>query len=187
MDRTRVATALAVVAVLCVLATAAVAVTRDPGSDTTVDPDPAMLTVAGGGSSFEVPAEGWRVEDPSVRVFYADDNGRPVAVVHGPAVYRAGYCGKGSNQAFAGFTRQGLDAWTDSLGEAGRVEREAVVLEDGTAATVQRVVVDVDSDAPCSAAQAEVSMIEADGVRAVLVQDAGALPDDDVLLSLELP
>lgn len=186
MTRTRVATVLGVVAVLCVVATAAVAVTHDH-DDPDPGPDPATLTVTDGVSSFEVPADGWRVEDPSVRVFYADDNGRPVAVAHGPAVYRAGYCGKGSNQAFAGFTRQGLDAWTGSLGEAGPVDRESVVLADGTAATVLRVVVDVDSEAPCSAAQAEVSMIEADGVRVVLVQDAGALPDDGLLLSLELP
>ena len=184
MSRTRLATVLGVVAVLCVLTTAAMAVTHDDGEP---EPDRAVLTVAQGGASFQVPAEGWKVEDPSVRVFYADGHGRPVAVVHGPAVYRAGYCGKGSNQAFAGFTRQGLDAWTGSLGEAGPVDRESVVLEDGTAATVLRVVVDVDSESACSAAQAEVSMVEADGVRVVLVQDAGALPDDDVLLSLQLP
>jgi hypothetical protein len=184
MTRTRVATALGVVAVLCVLATAAVAVTHD-GEES--DPEPATLTVSEGGSSFQVPAAGWRVDDSSVRVFYVDDRGRPVAVVHGPAVFRAGYCGKGSNQAFAGFTRQGLDAWTGSLGQAGPVERESVVLADGSAATVLRALVDVDSEAPCSAAQAEVSMVEAGGVRVVLVQDRDALPDDDLLLSLELP
>jgi hypothetical protein len=185
MTRNRVATVLGAVAVLCVLATAAVAMTH-AGKD---EPDrrPATLTVTDGASSFEVPAEGWRVEDPSVRVFYADDHGRPVAVVRGPAVYRAGYCGKGSNQAFAGFTRQALEAWSGSLGVAGAVDRESVVLADGTAGTVLRAAVDVDAEGSCGASQVEVSMIEAHGVRVVLVQDAGALPDDDLLLSLQLP
>ncbi|GAA4378371.1 hypothetical protein [Nocardioides caricicola] len=181
MTRARVAAVLGVVAVLCVVATAAVALTRE---DTA--PDAPTLTVAGPEGSFEVPADGWKVEDADVRVFYADEQGRPVAVVHGPAVFRAGYCGKDSNQAFAGFTREPLGAWTGALGEAGPVDREAVVLEDGTVARLSRVDVEVDSAAPCSASRVEVSMLEVGGVRAVLVRDAGALPDDDVLLSLEL-
>src|SRR4051794_20815197 len=126
MTRVRVAAVLAVVAVLSVLTTAAVATyTGDRGGD--ADP-PAVpvLTVSSGGASFEVPADGWQVEDPAVRIYYPGPRGRPVATVRGPAVYRAGYCGKGSNQAFAGFTRQGIDAWVGALGEAGRVDRETV-------------------------------------------------------------
>lgn len=179
MTRARVAAVLGTVAVLCVAATAAVA-TRDRS-----EPE-ATVTVTGGGATFEVPADGWRVEDRRVRIFYADEKGRPVAVVRGPAVFRAGYCGKGSNQAFAGFTRQPLEAWAGALGTAGAIEREAVQIADGTVANLLRVEVDVDARGECAVPEVQVSMIEVGDVRVVLVRDAGALPDDDLLLSLEL-
>src|SRR5690242_17517765 len=120
MTRVRVATVLGVVALMCVVGTAAVAMTRP------TDDEAATLSVSRGGASFEVPAEGWQVEDRDVRIYYTDDRDRPLAVVRGPAVYDAGYCGTGSNRAFAGFTRQGLDAWVRALGEPGRVDRETV-------------------------------------------------------------
>jgi hypothetical protein len=181
MSRTRVATVLGVVAVLSVLATAAVAVTRNDGEES----DPELLTVSADGASFEVPADGWQVEDRSVRIYLTDARDRPVAVVRGPAVFNAGYCGKGSNQAFAGITRQGIDAWVGALGEPGRVDRETV-----GSASITRVEVEVEAGGPCSVTEAEVAMVEVGDVRVVLVQDAGALQDEDVeqvLLSLELP
>src|SRR4051794_12955624 len=98
MTRTRVAVVLGVVAVLCVLGTAAVALSSyvgaGPGPASNVDHPVAALTVRDPvtGASFEVPADGWRVEDPEVRIYYSDEQNRPVAVVRGPAVYRAGYC-----------------------------------------------------------------------------------------------
>lgn len=184
MNRERVAVVLGSVALLSVLATAAVAVTRDDAGGP--EPEAQPLTVARDGASFEVPADGWRVEDPSVRIFYTDERDRPVAVVRGPAVLDPGYCGTGSNRAFAGFTGQPIEAWAGALGEPGDVDRTRVEV-DGREATLQRVTVDVEAGGPCGTPAAEVSMIEADGVRVVLVQDTGALPDDDLLLSLQLP
>jgi hypothetical protein len=182
MTRTRVATVLGVVAVLSVVATAAVA-TRDRR-----DPEP-MLTVTGSGATFEVPDDGWRVEDPSVRIYYTDTRDRPVAVVRGPAVLDPGYCGTGSNRAFAGFTRQPLEAWTRSLGTAGPVDRGPVPLDDGTVAMLEQVDVEVDARGECAAREVAVAMVEAGDVRVVLVSDAGALSREDVetiLRSLEL-
>lgn len=171
MSRTRVAAVLGVVAVLCVVATAAVAVsTRD---ETEPAPAPAALTVSSGGSSFEVPAEDWKVEDPAVRVFYADDEGRPVAVVRGPAVYRAGYCGKGSHQGFAGFTDQGFDAWVDALGEPHSTGADEVTLGDGADASLEWARVAQPAGDRCAAAEVYVAMLRADDVRVVLVADAG--------------
>lgn len=180
MTRARVATVLGVIAVLCVIGTAAVALTRPDDEEAA-----AMLSVSRGGASFEVPADGWQVVDRDVRIFYADGLGRPAAVVRGPAVFHAGYCGKGSNQAFAGFTEEPLAAWTRALGDAGPVDRQQVEV-DGTDATVRRVTVSVDAHGRCSAPEVEVSMIEAGGVRVVLVRDAGVV-GDDLLTSLELP
>ena len=111
---------------------------------------------------------------------------RPVAVVRGPAVLDAGYCGPDSNRAFAGFTQQPLNAWIGALGTTDGIERETV-----GSATISRAEVDVDDPGgPCGTQQVEVAMLEAGAVRVVLVQDAGALPAGDVrnvLLSLELP
>lgn len=186
MTRTRVATVLGAVAVLCVLATAAVAVTRGDEA-----PDPEMLTVTGAGASFEVPEDGWEVEDPSVRVFYADEKGRPVAVVHGPAVYRAGYCGKGSNQGFAGFTDQGFDAWVGALGEPDSSGVDDVTLGDGAAGRLEWARVAQPAGDRCAAAEVYVAMVRTGDTRVVLVADAGDEPGtlDDaaaaaILLSL---
>ncbi|WP_243058810.1 hypothetical protein [Nocardioides sp. SR21] len=169
MSRARVATLLGVVAVLCVVATAAVAMsTRDESA-----PEPAMLTVSRAGSSFQVPAEDWKVEDPAVRVFYTDEEGRPVAVVRGPAVYRAGYCGKGSNQGFAGFTRHPLEAWVDALGEPHSSGAQEVTLGDGAEARLEWARVAQPAGDRCAAAEVHVAMVRTDAVRVVLVADAG--------------
>ena len=199
MNRSRVATVLGVVAVLAVLGTAAVAVATyvDRDSGKTTDNVDVAGTLAirdpATGASFEVPDTGWEVEDRSVRIYYADEQDRPVAVVRGPAVYRAGYCGKGSNRAFAGFTRQDFHAWgrgvTGTDGFAAS-DGEQVTLADGSPGRLTRVEVDVEGGGPCAARDVEIAMIEAGDVRVVLVSDAGALPDavvEQALLSLELP
>lgn len=186
MSRARVAAVLAAVAAVCVVATAAVAVTRDDGA-----PEPEMLTVTGDGASFEVPEDGWEVEDATVRVFYADEQGRPVAVVHGPAVYRAGYCGKGSNQGFAGFTDQGLDAWVGALGEPHASGADDVTLGDGAEARLEWARVAQPAGDRCAAAEVYVAMVRTGDTRVVVVADAGDEPgtlDDaaveSILLSL---
>jgi hypothetical protein len=198
MTRTRVAIVLGVVAVLAVLGTAAVAISRyddDPGRvPTSVDPA-GVLTVRdpATGASFEVPAAGWRVEGPAVRIYYTDDHDRPIAEVRGPAVYRAGYCGKGSNRAFAGFTHQGLDAWARGVTGAdgfASSDGEEVTLVDGSPGRLTRVELTAEGGGPCVARDVEIAMVEAGGASVVLVHDVGALPDDvveQVLLSLELP
>lgn len=207
MDRQRVATVLGVVAVLAVLGTAAVAIAsyvdRDSGREPdTVDPA-GVLTVRdpATGASFEVPGGRWRVEDRSVRIYYTDDRDRPVAVTRGPAVYRAGYCAekpKGSYRAFAGFTRQGFDAWVDGVtgGDPAMstgTDRQQVELEDGTPASLTRTALFLsEDDDPCTAGAVEVAMVRADDVRVVLVRDDmddDGLPREDVeeiLTSLRL-
>src|SRR6478735_11623481 len=168
MTRARVAAVLGVVALLCVVGTAAVALTRDG--------EAAMLTVDGGGSAFEVPADGWTVADPSARIFYADQKGRPVAVVHGPAIYQAGYCGKGSNQAFAGFTDQGLDAWVGALGEPYASGADYVTLGDGAEARLEWARLAQPTADRCAAAEVYVAMVRTADARVVLVADAGDEP-----------
>src|ERR1700712_2177045 len=111
MTRTRLAFVLGAVAVLAVLATAAVALTTYVGDDSA---DPLVVRDPATGARFEVPAEGWEVRGQRSRIYYADDAGRPTAVVTGPAVFRDGYCEADpgdSNRGFAGFTRQSFGSW----------------------------------------------------------------------------
>jgi hypothetical protein len=194
MTRLRVASALAVVAVLAVLGGSAVAWwSRDDQAGPHADDPPDMLTVRdpATGASFVVPAGGWRVQDRSVRIYYTDARGRPVAVVRGPAVFRPGYCSarpRGSNRAFAGFTRDSFAAWVGALSAEGGqrttgVDRRAVELADGTPARLSRVGLFVGERGACAAAAVEVAMVEAGGVRVVLVRDdaeRGALAGDQV-------
>ncbi len=186
MSRSRVATVLGVVATLAVLATAAVAISteREPDAAEQVG----VLTVhdPATGASFEVPADGWQVDDPEVRIYYTDERDRPVAVVHGPAVYRAGYCAeqpKDSNRGFAGFTRQSFDAWVGALGTADSESEERVTLADGTVALVRSARVQPAATGPCAAPEVYVAMVRSGDVQVVLVADAGApgtLADDEV-------
>ena len=107
MTRARVAVALAVLASLAVVATVVVAVvTRAGGDGGTPGPTPGQtsgpatgsaptgttVTDRRSGARFTVSAEGWSVRGPRTRIYYADDHGRPVAAVRGPAVFRPGYC-----------------------------------------------------------------------------------------------
>lgn len=207
MDRLRVAAGLGVVASLAVVATVAVVVvslTRGDGPRATAGPgEPAGRLVVRdprSRASFDVPAEGWRVEGPRVRIFYTDERDRPMAEVRGPAVYRAGYCAarpRGSNRAFAGFTRQRFGAWVAAI-RPGRgswstgVHREAVRLADGTRARLLRSGLFLGGGGPCAADGVEVAMVRVGSVRVVLVRDSGergGLPDrvvDRVLSSLRL-
>jgi hypothetical protein len=198
MRRERFAIVLGVVAVLAVLGTAAVAIGSYVDRDAGREPDPVheagTLTVGdpATGASFEVPSGRWQVEDRSVRIYYADDQDRPVAVVRGPAVYRAGYCAeqpKGSHRAFAGFTRDSFEAWVrgvtggDPAVSTG-TSREQVTLADGTSATLTRTALFLTEDEdPCTAGAVEIVMVRAGGVRVVLVRDDledGGLPHEDV-------
>jgi len=197
MTRQRVAIVLGVVAVLAVLATTGVAVATYVGRYSSRAPD--VVDVAGTltvrdpatGASFEVPAIRWTVEDRSVRIYYTDERDRPMALVRGPAVYRAGYCAdrpKASNRAFAGFTRQSFDTWVEALdGDGGQwstgVDRERIELADGTAARLSRVGLFVRGEGPCSADGVEVAMVETGDARVVLVRDTG---EEDTLPGGEL-
>jgi hypothetical protein len=126
--RDRVATLLAVLATLSVLATTAVAVATYSRRDGAVAPDAASGSpsgssagspgaavqgldgsqiVHGGGARFGVPssADGWTVQPRDTVLYYLDRRGDPSVGVKGAAVYRAGYCrGRAdSNRAFVGF------------------------------------------------------------------------------------
>ncbi len=69
-----------------------------------------------------------------MRVFYADEKGRPVAVVHGPAVYRAGHCGRGLQPGLRGLLpSRGFDAWVGALGEPDSSGADDVTLSDSAA------------------------------------------------------
>lgn len=198
MTRLRIAQVLAVVAALCVVSTVAVAAgqwAQDdevPGpSAATSAPEPLTIRDPRTGATVEVPADRWRVADPEVRIYYADDDGRPVAVVRGPALYRSGYCPadpKDSTRAFVGFTRHGFDDWVDGVVD-GRstwstgVARERVRLADGTRGRLSWVGLFLDRGGPCGAPGVEVAMVEAQGVRVVLVRDTTVddeLPHDEV-------
>lgn len=207
MTRVRIAQVLAVLAALSVLGTGTVAATRWAGDDDTRPADatqpPAPLRVRDPrtGASFEVPVLGWRVAGPAVRIYYADDAGRATAVVRGPAIYRSGYCAadpRDSNRAFVGFTLQRFDDWVDGVVD-GRstwstgVSHERVRLTDGTRGRLSWVGLALDRGGPCSAPGLEVAMVEAHGVRVVLVRDTAVddeLPHaevEQVLTSLRLP
>ena len=192
MSRPRTAIMLAVVAVLAVVATVVVALrTRDEAVTTgppLVRTDVRVVADPTSGARFEVPAGDWEVRGRRARVYYADDRGRPTVVVHGPAVFRAGYCTdqpRGSSQAFAGFTRQPFDAWVDTIGGVQEQSTEGGVRR----AVLRRAVLRPRVPGPCAAAEVDLAMVTSHGVRVVLVADAGALGADEVdtvLGSLEL-
>ena len=206
MTRVRIAQVLAVLAALSVLGTGVVAAGQRsdeedarPGGQAEA-PAPLSVRDPRTGATVEVPAGGWRVAGPAVRIYYADDTGRPTAVVRGPAIYRSGYCAadpKDSNRAFVGFTRQRFDDWVDGVVD-GRstwstgVSHERVRLTDGTRGRLSWVGLALDRGGPCSAPGVEVAMVEAHGVRVVLVRDTTVddeLPHDEVeeiLASLRL-
>ena len=108
MTRIRVALVLGVLAVLAVVATGALAVTTYGGDDATrATGRRSWSPIPGRVPGSRCPADGWVVRGPRSRIYYADDAGRPAAVVTGPAVYRDGYCAErpgDSNRGFAGFT-----------------------------------------------------------------------------------
>lgn len=185
MTRTRVAAALAAVAVLAVIGTAAVAVSTYGGGDDPGPPTAETLVVhdPDSAASFEVPADGWTVRGSRTRIYYDDASGDPVAVVRGPAVFQDGYCAarpRGSNRAFAGFTHQPFEVWVEAIGAQ---------VDESASGTVRRATVRPTSTGPCVAREVDLAMVQAGGVRLVLVSDAGALSAsqvDAVLGSLEL-
>lgn len=199
MTRLRIAQALAVVAALVVLGTAALAVLRWPGDEgagagpggAALDPPALVVRDPGTGATFEVAGGDWRVQDRAVRIYYEDGAGQPVAVVRGPAVFRPGYCPArpdDSNRGFAGFTRQGFRAWVGGITQ-GRgtwttgTSHERVRLADGTMGRLTRLGLALDRGGPCVALGVEVAMVEAGDVRVVLVRDTNVddeLPNDDV-------
>lgn len=194
MTRLRIAQLLAVVATLAVLGTTAVALVAwadgghhgpgdasgdRAGGDQPAGDQPAAVVVRDPrtGATFEVPRDRWRVRDRSVRVYYEDDAGRPVAVVRGPAVFRSGYCADGSqasSRAFAGFTQQDFRAWAGAIGHVDGRTASRIELADGTAAWLLSARVTPAVSGPCGAPQVYVAMVRAGEVRVVLVADAGA-------------
>ena len=176
MTRTRLAITLGVLALLALAGTGALAVATYVGDD---PPVAAALVVTdpASGASFEVPGESWEVRGSRSRIYYADDRGRPTAVVSGAAVYRDGYCDEqpgDSNRGFAGFTAQAFGSWRASLGQpSGAEHREPVVLADGAPATLRWVRLGA-GVGPCAAPEVELAMVVAGDVNLVLVADAGA-------------
>lgn len=191
MTRVRLAVVLGVVAVLAVVATAVVALTTCAGDD---DPspvaEPLVVTDPVSGASFEVPGEDWEARGPRSRIYYADDRGRPAAVVSGAAVYRDGYCDEqpgDSNRGFAGFTDQPFGAWVTSLTDDDGAwstgdAREEIVLADGTPATYRWTGL-FGGSGKCAASAIEVAMVQAGDVRVVLVaddQEEGTLSHEEI-------
>lgn len=190
MTRTRLAVVLGVVATLAVAATTVLYVVRD-------DPDrppPATLRIVDprSGAWLEVPSADWRLRGPDRRIFYEDERGRAVAEVRGPAVYREGYCAAdpdGSYRGFAGFTRQGWDAWLAGLAGGGPawttgVAREEVTLADGSRTTVRWTGLMARASGPCPTSGVMLAMLRVGDLRAVVVADApevDSLDPDEVL------
>jgi hypothetical protein len=187
MTRVRLAVALGAVAVLAVLATGAVAVATYLRVDEETAADPLVVTDPASGATFEVPAQDWEVRGPRSRIYYADDSGRPAAVVTGAAVFRDGYCAErpgDSNRGFAGFTEQSFESWRTSLGDGSADEhRDPVELADGTDATLRWVRLP-GGTGPCAPESVEVAMVSAGVLRVVLVADTGeaeTLGHDDIV------
>lgn len=130
LARDRLATVLAVLAVVGVLGTAAATVTAyaqrgGDGSPAVESADPGSPSAEAGkhvfdagqfvgdrgdNATFEVPSkvDGWTVQGRDTVIYYVDHEGKPSVGVEGAAVFRAGYCRTrpaGSNRGFAGFTR----------------------------------------------------------------------------------
>lgn len=189
MTRTRLAVVLGVVAALAVLTTTGVAVAthlRDDEVGKAVPAAPLRVEDPGSGAWLEVPAAGWRVRPADRRIYYEDGEGRTVAEVRGPAVFREGYCEaepRGSYRAFAGFTRQPWGAWLDGLtGGDGTwstgVTREDVTLADGTRARVRWTGLMAAAGGRCPASGIMLAMVRVGDVHAVVVADA---PEADSL------
>lgn len=181
MTRRRLALVLAVVAVVAVLATAALAAVTYLPDGEGPGAAPLVVTDPESGASFRVPAPDWEVRGARSRIYYADERGRPVAVVRGPAVYRDGYCAArpgDSNRGFAGFTRHSFGAWLGALGGGSgawttRDRPERVVLADGSPGTLRWRGL-LGGAGECAAPGIEVAMLRAGDVRVVLVADSGA-------------
>ncbi len=208
MTRAQVATVLGVVASLMVVATVVVALTsysRQDGGRPAAASEPLLVRDRASGAGFTVPGAGWTLTGPRARIYYADDRGRPAALVRGAAVFRKGYCAarpRGSNRGFAGFTRQPFAVWTRALAEGGGavpdgvVSRSTVRLADGSLARLSTVRMSTGHGGRCAAPGLVIGMVEAAApahhVRLVLVRDTsatGALTDDEaraVLTSLTL-
>ena len=93
----------------------------------------------------------------------------------GAAVYRDGYCDArpgDSNRGFAGFTEQPFSEWRSSLGGGGAGRADRVELADGSPATLRWVRLDGGSG-PCAAEEVELAMLDAGGLRVVVVADVG--------------
>lgn len=151
----RLAVALAVLAVLAVLGSAALTVSaytsrdraaqrRAPEADRSGAPAPGNaadrqeIRAAGGGAVVEVPSAraGWTRQHRNTTLYYLDRRGRPSVGVTGAAVYRAGYCrGRAaSNRAFVGFTRSVRDGVVDEVNaDLGRRWVRAIALGEDLA------------------------------------------------------
>ncbi|MBB3041989.1 hypothetical protein [Nocardioides soli] len=188
MTRTRLAVVLGVVATLAVLTTTGAVATylRAGEGGRAVPAAPLRVEDPGSGAWLEVPAAGWRVRPADRRIYYEDGEGRTVAEVRGPAVFREGYCEaepRGSYRAFAGFTRQSWGAWLDGLTGGGGAwstgtTREDVTLADGTRARVRRTGLLAAARGRCPASGIVLAMVRVGEVRAVVVADA---PEADSL------
>ena len=169
MTRARVAVALAVVAALCLVGTAWVAVATYADRDSMLQVT-RVVRDPGTGATFEVPREGWRVRRPDAPVSYG------AAALAGAALFRPGYCRadpRGSFRAVAGVTEQDLPTWVRAVGgAASRTTRVATRLAGGTPATLGRASLRLPADR-CSAGRVELTMVEAGDVRLLVLADAG--------------
>lgn len=184
MTRARVAVAFAVVAALCLVGTAVLAVVTSVHHDA---PSLQRVRDRATGATFVVPRSGWQVRDRAISYGTAE--------LVRPAVFRAGYCDahpQGSFRAVAGVTEQGFATWARAIGGGARATGQRTTLADGTPATIWRATPRLPADR-CSSGRVEVVMVEADGVRLVVLADAGEPGTLDragalrIARSLELP
>ena len=210
----RLAWALAVVAVVCVLGSSAVALADRLAGRHAPAPGASGVWLEGPDVRVRLPA-GWRLTGPDEAVQYADGAGRVLASVASPAVLDPGFCAEAasSSRAFVGWlpvggahtrslSRRTAERWVSAValdprtGRAGRAR--AVSSQRVEGGHRSDAVVDV-PPGPCAPPRAHVTVLSvatpaaAGGGAATLVMvrdvDAPGVLDDEVaeriLASLE--
>lgn len=195
----RPVTLLGVVATLAVTGSAAVVLAARPTAPTptTADPEDRWQVLASSYGALDVPptSQGWSVPDPDGVLFYADQRGRRVVGVTGPAVLDDGYCSDGradepSNRAFVGILpplpvadlpaadRRHAAAWASGIGGAPLPARRTTVrLAAGAPAVVSHTTIRLRDRDRCTPARVGLHLLSTQAptgvVSAVLVRDLG--------------
>ncbi len=88
--------------------------------------------------AYDVPAD-WKVETPGTLVGYEDNDGKPVAIMHGVSTYEPDACPdvSGSNRGNVGFETAGTVAPADAAPAGAKVFADGAALDDdGSSAPV---------------------------------------------------